>query len=407
MSQSASRTQPDACPGALRVHEAADGGLARVRVPGGALMPRQVRALAAVASLGDGGLELTSRANLQVRGLPPDAGRQLAERLAAAGLLPSVAHERVRNIIASPYDDGRAQLDARALAAELDAALCADPRLADLPGRFLFAVDDGRADVVPLNPDVGLFALGDRVALVLAGEDSGVRLAPGGAVPGAIAAAEAFLAERTSQWRIAELADGPRRVADRVAAALGVDRVDPVPVPATPPGTHAQVGVVFRRDGRTAVAAGAPLGRLSPEQVDIITAASDAAGGARLTPWRTVVLPGLPDEAAGRWVSDLAAHGLLVDPSADGVGVTSCTGRPGCAKALADVREDATRTMSRAVGLPVHWAGCRRRCGRPQGRVVEVLATEAGYEVGLGETTTSAADVDQVAAALDAARRAV
>ncbi len=144
--------------------------------------------------------------------------------------------------------------------------------------------------------------------------------------------------------------------------------------------------------------------------MDIIGAASDTAGELRLTPWRTVVLPGLRPDEAGRWMSDLGARGLLVDPFSDGVGVTACTGRPGCAKARADVREDARRTLRAPSGgaLPVHWSGCERRCGRPQGRVVEVLATDAGYEVGLDdEAWMSEADADQVSAALDAARRNV
>jgi precorrin-3B synthase len=64
-------------------------------------------------------------------------------------------------------------------------------------------------------------------------------------------------------------------------------------------------------------------------------------------------------------------------------GVTSCAGRPGCAKALRDVQADARVWAEGAApgGLPVHWSGCARRCGRPSGAVVDVLATETGYAV--------------------------
>ncbi|KAA5832474.1 precorrin-3B synthase [Saccharopolyspora hirsuta] len=400
------RPERDGCPGALRVHQAADGGLARIRVPGGALTPAQVRALAEVAALGDGGWELTSRANLQVRGLPPGAEQELAARLREAGLLPSATHERVRNIIGSPSADGRELVDVRAVAAELDAALCGTPALAELPGRFLFAIDDGSGDVSSLGADVGLRALdADTVALLLAGADSGVRTTPQRAVGIAIAAAEAFLAEKTAQdspaWRLAELDGGAQRIAER----LGAEAVPAEPV--APPTTHAQVGRAHRPDGTISAVAGAPLGRLTPDQVDIITAASGTAGELRLTPWRTVVLPGMRPGEADRWLSELGARGLLVDPASDGLGVTTCAGRPGCAKSRADVREDARRAVP-AGALPVHWSGCERRCGRPPGRVVEVLATGDGYEVGLdGATWTSAADVDQVSAALGAARRKV
>lgn len=398
------------------MHQAADGGLARVRVPGGALTARQFRAVATASSeLGDGGLELTSRANLQVRGMDSGEERFLAERLAEVGLLPSPTHERVRNILGSPDPDGAGLLDVRAVTRELDERLCAVPDLADLSGRFLFAVDDGRGDVAGLGADIGLFPLAaDSVALLLAGVDCGVRVRPDTAARAAVVAAEAFLAERSRQgssaWRLAELDPGVHAIAAKVFAVVDAVWSPPRPVLAQPLETHAQVGELFRGDGLITIGVGAPLGRLSPEQVDIITAASEAAGELRLTPWRTAVVPGLPVDEAGRWVSDMDARGLVVSSASVRAGVTACAGHPGCAKALADVRDDAERALRQPVSgaLPVHWAGCRRRCGRPQGRVVEVLATEAGYEVGLDdETWTSAADVAQVAAALDVARRKV
>jgi precorrin-3B synthase len=65
--------------------------------------------------------------------------------------------------------------------------------------------------------------------------------------------------------------------------------------------------------------------------------------------------------------------------------VTTCAGRPGCAKSLADVRADAATAVATgalpAGGARQHWAGCERRCGRPQGQVVDVVATPTGYRI--------------------------
>src|SRR4051795_5404239 len=126
------RLRADACPGALQTHAAADGGLARVRVPGGlpgAARPG-VRAAPARAR-GDGARELTSRGNLQLRGLPEGAEAELGDRLAGAGVLPSATRERVRNVLAStlsgPTGDG--VLDVRAWVPAFDAGLQAHAAL--------------------------------------------------------------------------------------------------------------------------------------------------------------------------------------------------------------------------------------------------------------------------------------
>ncbi|MER6943094.1 precorrin-3B synthase [Nonomuraea sp. NPDC000554] len=319
------RTRRDACPGALQVHQAADGPLARVRIPGGLLSASQLRALAACAEeLGSGVIELTSRANLQLRGLR-DLGL-FAERIAAAGLLPSPTHERVRNIVASPLVD-------RELIIDLDRALCARPELAELPGRFLFALGE-----TGLAADVALM----EGRLLLAGRETGLP----GTVAGMLDTAEVFLRLRSTEWRISEL--GPARIAEALGTKLGTTW------PGTPPST---------RPGPSQALI--PLGRLSPRQ---LLALAEAAEEVRFTPWRTVVLPRVPD-------------GFIADPDSPWVGVTACVGSPGCAKSLADVRADAARWVhERHTDRPVHWAGCERLCGLPPGPVVQMVATPGGYQ---------------------------
>jgi precorrin-3B synthase len=342
----------DACPGALDVHQAADGGLARVRVPGGSLTNAQLRAVStAAAELGDGVLEMTSRANLQVRGLADGAQTELGARLADAGLLPSLTHEKVRNIMASP-------LGGRGLAEDLDAALCSTPALAALPGRFLFVLDDGRGDVAWLGADIAILPVSDGVVVLLGGADHGIRVAVSDAVATMIACAEAFLELRDDQWRIAEMS------ADRIAARLTPTSSR---VPAAMPPTTGPIGPVEFADGTPGLGVGVPLGRLTHEQVLALT------GDVVLTPWRGFVV-------TGQDTSALDAVGLLTDPRSPWIGVTACTGKPGCAKAIADVRLDA-----RPLDRPAHWSGCARRCGRPAGDVIDVVATESGYLVdGIG-----------------------
>jgi precorrin-3B synthase len=354
----------DACPGAVRVHRAADGALARVRLPGGIVTTAQWRVLCAAAQeLGDGQLELTSRGNLQLRGLAIETN--LTERLTAAGLLPSPAHERVRNIVASPLSE-----PVRPLVAALDEGLCADPALTGLSGRFLFAIDDGRGDVAALHPD--LLAFGGTW-LIFADSLSAVRVEPAKLIATMLEAARRFLAVRGPEvWRLAELSGGP--------SALGFELE---PAPFVPAYEH-RIGA-----SGNAFTVGAPLGRLSADQAALL--GEVAVEGLVVTPWRTVVLPGVES------VTALEAAGLIVDPDSPWAGVSTCAGKPGCAKSLADVRADAAANRPQWTGKPVHWVGCERRCGRPVGDAVEVLATGSGYLVNGVEAT-------DVRTAIDAAR---
>lgn len=370
-------SETDACPGALRLHAAADGMLARVRLPGGMLSGSQLRSLRELAAeFGDGALELTSRANLQLRGLDPGDATALAARLRSAGLLPSTTHDNVRNIAAPPLPSGAL----RALVGELDRAILDDPVLPALPGKFLFAIGH-----VPLAADVAAVPAGELFGVRFAGHDTGLRVAAGRVVPVLISAAHAFLAERAEQrgdgaaaWRLRELSDGPARVSARVVAALGLTPVPvevAVPVEAAEPGDL--IGVVPQEDGLVAVAALVPLGRLGGVQLRVL----EEAGNLAVTPWRGVVVTDVPPPAAPVWADRLAGAGLAVTPGSPWSGVTACAGRPGCAKSLADVRADAVEAARFVDGLPVHWAGCARACGSPAGPHVLAEATAGGYVI--------------------------
>ncbi len=320
----------DACPGALQVHPAADGPLARVRLPGGDLTGAQLGVLAAA---GDGVLELTSRANVQVRGVRDPAG--FAAAVAAAGLLPSPSHERVRNVLASPLDGSAAF---RGVVRALDEAICAAPELAGLSGRFLFAVDDGSGDVAGLGADVLLMSRGDRFAVVAGNTDLRLRLPPAEAVHEAVKVAQNFLRVSDGAWRIPEGA------------------FEGVPADLPKPRTSGYVGDFGETTGALV-----PLGRLTTRQAAVLA----EAAWLRVTPWRTVLVPKgtrLPD-------------GLVTDPGDPWSHVSACTGSPGCAKSLSDVQADA-----HPIGPPVHWSGCARRCGRPRGEVVDLIATPSGYQ---------------------------
>ncbi|MGW0250632.1 precorrin-3B synthase [Nocardia goodfellowii] len=390
------REVSDSCPGVLRLHQAADGPLARVRVPGGRLEPGQWQVLAEAADeLGDGAIELTSRGNLQLRQVR-DAG-ELSRRLAAAGLLPSHSHERVRNIVASPLAGrigGRA--DVHALVPALDSGLRAEARLAQLPGRVLFTLDDGRGDVSGLGGDIGVHAVGpDEFALVLAGQDSGIRVSASDAVDVMLAAAHGFLDLSSGQWRLHEVEDGVSAVIDHLGLSPTAEPLEFVATQDIP------IGWLDQDNGLVSLGAGVRLGSLSARLAEFLAAIERLIF---VTPWRSLIITDLTEGAAEQVVRVLAPMGLIFDANSPWLLVSACAGQPGCAKSHTDVRADVTAAVESGRVLPTganhseqrsknlaandvvaagrqHWSGCERHCGRPRGVVTDVTATPDGYRI--------------------------
>jgi len=374
----------DSCPGVLRLHAAADGQLARVRVPGGRLDARALEALAEAASLGSDIVELTSRAGLQVRGLSEGSEQALADVLTRAGLLPSLAHDRVRNILAAPLAGrGPAALAAvDPIVEQLDRELCADAELAELPGRFLFAVDDSTHALGPVRADVELVAeRGGAFRLHLDGLATSLAVAPAHAPAAALRAAHAFLGLRGEDgdgaWRVRELRGGARRVAQ----ALGLDVLDRADAGDARATSHAagsgdaparrparRLGVHVQRDGLFAVAVLPPLARLGRDQLLRLAELAGALDTeVRVSPWRTLTFVDVPADATAGLLADLQQIGLVASDASGWAGLSACAGLGACARALVDVRAEATaRAALRDASSPTeHWSGCERRCGEP------------------------------------------
>lgn len=224
-----SRTRGDLCPGVLRPWPAQDGGLVRIRAVGGEVSEEMLHSLAEVsATFGDGDLHLTKRANLQLRGLPLRDGLLAPEvEEALLRLVPSPTHELVRNVMVSPLtgvSGGRADL--RPLARALDVALCADPVLASLPGRFLVVLDDGRGDLADRPLDLGVVAVSGEDVQLRAGSAWGPVVPIDAATSALLRLAHGFLDARGdgpgAAWHVDELAvpllDGPRDPRTRASA---------------------------------------------------------------------------------------------------------------------------------------------------------------------------------------------
>ncbi|MDT5267180.1 MAG: precorrin-3B synthase, partial [Mycobacterium sp.] len=312
-------------------------------------------------------MELTSRGNVQIRGITDPTA--LSDAVAAAGLLPSPSHERVRNVVASPLT-GRSggNADVRDLVRDLDAAIQASPALARLPGRFWFGVDDGRGDVSGLGADVGAHLLSaDRAALLVAGVDTGVRLSSVDVVATLVAVAETFVEIRGSAWRTTELLDVEPLLTELTRSAA--------PGATWPPVLRPPVGWIEQDDRRVTLGAAVRLGVLEARTAEYLAAIEAALV---ITPWRSVLVCDLDEGVADVALRVLAPLGLVFDADSPWLSVSACTGSPGCEHSAADVRSDAAAAVADPADTHRHFVGCERACGSPPvGQVL--VATADGY----------------------------
>lgn len=336
--------------------------MVRLRLPGGRIDAAVLRRLAELAvAYGNGILQLTSRSGLQIRGLPDPLPAAFVDEVVASGVLPTTTHERVRNIVASPLTGMAGGLaDLSGMTAELDAELTAVPALADLPGRFLFVLDDGRGDVIDLRFDLGYQASGPDGGYLLVGSaEQGLPVRSAEVVPTLLRLAEQFAAARPAAgaWHVSELPDW--------VATLDLQPVQPCRgVPATALGRVGDAASVL-----------VPLARLTLEHAqlvaDLVAGSSDhEKNTVVITPWRGLVLP-----AAADHLDELVGVGLVADEESAWSQVSACVGAPYCGRARVDTTEIARALVADGRTLPrIHVAGCDRRCGAPTGDHLDLVA---------------------------------
>ena len=384
----------DFCPGILHAVPARDGLLLRLRLPGGNLAPATLTTIADLAARhGDGRLDLTARANIQLRGVRPDRLAPMVEGLTHAGLLPSPAHDRVRNILVSPFAgvDPAELIDLTPFAAELDRALIADAGLVRLPAKFAFTLDGGGRGFDPGGADLTLAAVatdaGVRLHLGLAGRPTGLGIVPTQAVALLIRAAHALLA-------VAGRHDLPARgrAIAKVPTAFDEFLGQLTALPCPRPGPRAAApgfGILAETSADHATLLPiVPLGRLDAIQATALAGCAQRHGfDMRLTPWRTLALRHVARAESPALATELAALGLSLDGTDGFAGLAACAGSDGCAAALADVRADARRLAASladqapSAGWSIHFAGCAKRCALRGEATVDLIATQTGYDV--------------------------
>ena len=357
--------------------EAADGLLVRLRLPGGSIAPAGLRTVADVAEqFGNGVVEMTSRANVQIRGLQIGTIDEVAELLAIGGLVgPDAARDERRDVVVSPLTghDPNQFIDLTSTALAAADLLTTAPDLECLPPKFGVVFDDG--GTAPVREVPGDLCFG---AVPSAQSEPSMQLELGRALNDAdptvacIPATEALRVMIAGAGlcsshgaRLSELVERQGRPAVVAAVTDGVSvswEHDP-----SPSATVHPVGMLAHHRGDRVNLGAAPLlGRASPTMLCALADLADASSACvRLTPWRGIVFLGVATSDAELVLDGLASAGFSTDPSDPAHLVSACAGSPGCQASRADTMGAALALLDgpMAPTRRVHLSGCEKRCG--------------------------------------------
>ena len=338
------------CPSAHRPMMSGDGLLVRVNPRLGWLTVGDVIAICDLADqFGNGVIDLTSRANVQIRGVSEDVHPALLQALIDQKLVDQNAtREARRNIVIGSHmtSDGPAEGLAERIEARLD-------DLPDLPPKAGIAINLGRS----LDEDVpgdfrfessldGLILRADGVAL-------GRKTSLDNAVDHLLEVMRWFLDTGGSHsGRMV------RHVAN-VTLPKEWQTTKPKPERGKPFPGATLVGAVV----------GVPFGSLHTDQ---LRALAHTSGMSRIgvTPWRLLRLEG---------VQSIDVQGLLManDPL---LKVAACPGAPACAQAEIPTRELA-RALAEKISCSLHVSGCSKGCARQGAADVTLVGRNGRFDL--------------------------
>ncbi|MBO9726817.1 MAG: cobalamin biosynthesis protein CobG [Novosphingobium sp.] len=335
---------------------AGDGLILRVKPRHARLLRGEVELLCDLATrFGNGAIDLTNRANLQIRGLREADVAQALALLVQQGLVEAAPDgERRRNVLVAPdWSEGDTTWR---LADELMARL---PELPDLPGKIGFAIDLGAAPVLTeVSADFRLERAADAALLLrLDGRTAGVPVRADEAVDRMLDLARWFAVSGASAAGRARRFDGP-------LPAWARGTVHPAsPRPPLVPGaclSGATGGRIW----------GLPFGRTDAPALSRLMAATGAAA-LRVTPWRALVTEG---------GNTHAVEGFLTDPADPRLAADACPGAPACPQATVQTRALAERLAPHVSGR-LHVSGCAKGCARGRAADVAITGRDGAFDL--------------------------
>lgn len=392
--------------------------MARLRIPAGQLQSFQLRELAKIADeLTTGYLQITTRANLQMRFIDVQNTPEFLRRIQTIGLhTRGSGADNIRNITANPTFgiDPNELIDVGPLALQLGQLIIQNREFYDLPRKFNIALDGGGSiGCVEDTNDIGLRAVrvpgGDgleagvyfRVKLGGAtghksfAEDTNYLIAPTNALDALAAMVRVYISNGNrsdrkkarlkhllEEWGMPKFIEETNKVLKNplIKISTGMRLEDP---PTEKP--HSHIGFFPQKQTNLYYAGiGIPVGHLSSKQLLKLAELADlyGSGEVRLTVWQNLIIPNIPEYCIEPVKKGITRMGLDWKQSNLRSGIVACTGNSYCKFASANTKGNALELVNYLekkveldVPLNLHVTGCPNSCAQHYIGDIGLLAT--------------------------------
>ncbi|MEC8688105.1 MAG: ferredoxin--nitrite reductase [Cyanobacteriota bacterium] len=391
----------------------------RLRVPNGVLSAEQLRVVASIVErYGDNGsCDITTRQNLQLRGVLLGDLPEILKRLKEAGLSTiQSGFDNPRNVTGNPIAgiDPNEIVDTRPYTNELQNFLTnnceGNPEYSNLPRKWNTAVA-GAKDNFLLHNDIVFHPVEHN-------GEMGFSVWIGGILSSQMNAYAIPLNAWVKPNEICKMTDavirlwrdnGERDKRPKGRFRLYLDQVgletfrseveelfgtltpDPGSVfdhqPRSHYGIHPQ-----KQDGLFFAGLHVPVGRLKAQDLqDLATASLNyGSGEVRLTEEQNVIIVGLSADKATALKGDALLQRFPLEPGTIAAGTVSCTGNTYCGFGLTNTKDQALSAaaeLDQELNIPdelkIHWTGCPNTCGQAYMGAIGLTGTKAKNSEGV------------------------
>lgn len=389
----------------------------RMRVPNGILTSKQMRVLGEVVQRygDDGNADITTRQNIQLRGVRVEDVSDIFQRFEPVGLTSiQSGMDNVRNITGDPAAgiDADELFDTRELVHQVQDMITnkgeGNPAFTNLPRKFNIAITGGRdnsvhAEIndlafVPAYSSERRFGFNILVGGFFSAKrcDAAIPLnawvPPQEVVAVCKAVLEVFrdhgLRANRQKARLMWLIDewGLDKFRAQVEKYLGKPLQPAAEKDEIDWEKRDHIGVFPQKQpGLNYIGLHIPVGRLYAQDMFELARMAEVYGSGeiRFTVEQNLIIPNIPDSRLEAFLAEPLLQRFSINPDILTRGLVSCTGSQFCNFALIETKNRAlamSKTLEAELSLTqpvrIHWTGCPNSCAQPQVADIGLMGTK-------------------------------